>query len=110
MLKYSKYNSVQGGPFNNINRMIDLEVPEGIQLNPSQSFIQLVLHLDGVSETVMNYCVAHAESLVIPYNLDFIRNCSLTGDKVGRLEDVRRVNILRHNLLELSKGTIEKMC
>lgn len=110
MLKYSKYNSVQGGPFNNVNRMIDLEVPEGIQMNPSQSFVQLVLHLDGVSDTVMNYCVAHAESLVIPYNVDFIRNCFLTGDKVGRLEDVRRVNILRHNVLELSKGTIEKMC
>lgn len=110
MLKYSKYNSVQGGPFDNINRMIDLEVPEGIQMNPSQSFVQLVLHLDGVSDTVLNYGVSHAGSLVIPYNIDFIRNCFLTGDKVGRLEDVRRVNVLRHNVLELSKGTIEKMC
>lgn len=110
MLKYSKYNSVQGGPYDNINRMIDLEVPEGIQMNPSQSFVQLVLHLDGVSDVVMNYNVSHANSLVIPYNVDLIRNCWLTGDKVGRLEDVRRVNVLRHNVLELSKGTIEKMC
>jgi hypothetical protein len=110
MLKYSKFNSVQGGPFNNINRMVDLEVPEGIQMNPSQSFVQLVLNLGGTGEVVTNYNIAHATSLIIPYNVDFIKNCFLTGDKVGRLEDIRRVNVLRHNVLELSKGTIEKMC
>jgi hypothetical protein len=110
MLKYSKYNSIQGGPFDNINRMIDLEIPEGVQINPSQCFIQFVVHLDGTSDVIRNYVPKLQGNVVIPYNVDLIRNCSLTGDKCGRLEDVRRVNILNHNILELSKGTIEKMC
>lgn len=111
MLKYSKYNSVQGGPFSNINRMVDLEIPEGIQINPSQSFVQFVVNLDGTSAFgIKNYCPKLTGRKVIPYNVDLIRNASLTGDKVGRLEDIRRVNILNHNILELSKGTIEKMC
>ena len=110
MLKYSRYNSVQGGPFDNVNRMIDLEIPEGIQVNPSQCFVQFVVHLDGTSDVVKNYVPQLQGNLVIPYNFDLIRNCWLTGDKCGRLEDIRRVNVLRHNIQELSKGTIEKMC
>jgi hypothetical protein len=110
MLKYSKYNSVQGGPFDNVNRMIDLEIPEGVQINPSQCFVQFVVHLDGTSDVIRNYVPQLQDNLVIPYNVDLIRNCSLTGDKCGRLEDVRLVRQLSHNILELSKGTIEKMC
>lgn len=116
MLKYSLYNSIQGGPFTTPNnRMIDLEIPEGIQINPSQCFVQFVLHLDGTSDIVKNYCVKFAsndgvENRVIPYNVDLIRNAYLVGSKVGRLEDIRRIGVLSHNILELTKGSIEKMC
>ena len=98
MLKYSKYNSIQGGPFDNVNRMVDLEIPEGVQINPSQCFVQFVVHLDGTSDVLRNYVPRFQDNLVIPYNVDLIRNCSLTGDKCGRLEDVRRANILNHNI------------
>jgi hypothetical protein len=110
MLKYSKYSSVQGGPFTTPNnRMIDLEVPEGIQFNPAQSFIQFILHLDNTSDVVRNYNIFNQNNLSIPFNLDLIRNAYMVGSKVGRLEDIRRCNVLNHNLLELTKGTIEKM-
>jgi len=109
LLKKSKLTSIQGGPFSDINRMIDLDIPEGIQISMKDSFIQLVVSLEGDLEEVHNYNIGIKDSLVIPYNTDLIRNCSLSGSKVGALETTKRVNVLRHNLNELAKGTQEKM-
>jgi hypothetical protein len=110
MLRYSKLNSKQAGPFTTpANRMIDIEVPQGMVCSLADSFIQLVLRLDTTSTVVNNLCLVSQTAELIPMNLDLIRNCSLFGAKVGKLEDIRRVNTLKHNLNTLMKSSEEKL-
>lgn len=110
MFRYSKLNSIQAGPFKTpSNRMIDIEIPEGIVCNMSNCFVQLLLHLDTTATNVVNLCPKSTTSDFINMNVDLIRNCSLTGAKVGRLEDIRRVNVLKHNVNLMSKSTDEKL-
>ena len=111
MMKYVKISSNQGGPFTTPNnRMIDLVIAEGQQVNLSQTYIDLLVTINGRDDTkVQNYCVRHPGNKVIPFNLDLIRNVIMTGDKCGPMENVKRANILNRNIKELSKGSIEKM-
>jgi hypothetical protein len=110
MNSYKLLQSVQAGPFSTVtgNKMIDFAIPEGMVIDPSQCFVQLRVHLDTNTTEVHNMLIRNTNPGLTPFNVDLIRNCSLTGDKCGRLEDVRRVNFLQHNLLELSKSTVEK--
>jgi hypothetical protein len=110
MLRYSKLNSKQAGVFTTpANRMIDIEIPEGMVCSLGESFIQLVLHLDTTSSVIQNLCLKSTTDDLIPMNIDLIRNCSLVGAKVGKMEDIRRVNSLRHNLNTLMKSSEEKL-
>jgi hypothetical protein len=110
MFRYSKLNSVQAGPFKTpSNRMIDIEIPEGVMCNMANSFVQLLLHLETDATNVVNLCHRSTTTNFVNMNLDLIRNCSLMGSKVGRLEDVRRVNVLKHNLNLMSKSSDEKL-
>lgn len=106
--KYSLLNSKQAGPFTNQNRHIEFTVPEGVY-DLSQCFVQLVTRCVSASEQVHNLCLKNATSTLTPKNVDMIRNCWLSGEKVGKLEDVARINVLQSNLLELMKSTSEKM-
>ena len=110
MLRYSKLNSKQAGSFTTpANRMIDIEIPQGMVCNLGESFIQLVLHVDSTSSLIQNICLRSTETDFIPMNIDLIRNCSLVGAKVGKMEDIRRVNTLKHNLNTLMKSSEEKL-
>jgi hypothetical protein len=110
MNSYKLLQSIQAGPFSTVtgNKMIDFQISEGLVIDPSQCFVQLRVHLNTAETEVHNMLIRNTTDGLTPFNVDLIRNCSLTGDKVGRLEDVRRVNFLQHNLLELSKSTVEK--
>ena len=110
MLRYSKLNSKQAGFFTTpANRMIDIEIPQGMVCSLGESFIQLVLHLDTTSSVIQNLCLQSTTADFIPMNIDLIRNCSLVGAKVGRMEDIRRVNSLKHNLNTMMKSSEEKL-
>ena len=110
MNSYKLLQSVQAGPFSTAtgNKMIDFAISEGMVIDPSQCFVQLRVHLNTADTEVHNMLIRNTNPALTPLNVDLIRNCSLSGDKCGRLEDVRRVNFLQHNLLELSKSTVEK--
>ena len=107
--KYSLLNSVQAGSFTNQNRHIDFMIPEGGVYDMSQCFVQLVTRCIPTTDQVFNLCLKNATSSLIPKNVDLIRNCWLSGSKVGRLEDITRVNVLQSNLLEMTKSTSEKL-
>ena len=108
MNKFTLLQSIQAGPFSNSNKMIDFTIPEGMVVDLSQCFVQLRARLETTDPFVHNMIVRNANPALTPFNIDLVRKCSLTGDKVCRLEDIRRVNILQHNLLELTKTTVEK--
>jgi len=106
--KYSLINSLQAGSFTNSNRHINFTIPENMVVDMSQCFIQLVTRCITASSQVANLCLKNSTSVLTPKNVDLVRNCSLTGSKVGKLEDITRVNVLQSNLLELTKSTTEK--
>lgn len=108
MNKYSLLEALQAGPFSNSNRMIDFVIPAGMVVDLSQCFVQLRARLDTTDPHVHNMIVRNNNPALTPFNVDLIRNCSLTADRLGRLEDIRRVNILQHNLLEITKTSAEK--
>jgi hypothetical protein len=108
MNQYKLLQSVQAGPFSNSNKMIDFTIPEGMVIDLSQCFVQLRARLDTTDPHIHNMIVRNVNPALTPFNIDLIRNCSLTADKLGRLEDIRRVNILQHNLLEITKTSAEK--
>lgn len=107
--KYSLLNSLQAGSFTNQNRHIDFTIPEGGVYDMSQCFIQLVTRCITNTDQVHNMCLRNTTTTLTPKNVDLIRNCWLVGSKVGRLEDITRVNVLQSNLLEMTKSTSEKM-
>ena len=106
--KYSLLNSHQAGPFTNQNRIIDFHVPEGVY-DLSQCFVQLVTRILPSTTDVHNFVLRNTTTTLTPKNVDMIRNCWMSGEKVGKLEDITRVNVLQSNLLELMKSTSEKM-
>jgi len=109
--KYVKINSVEGGPFSTpSNRFINIRIPAGGVYDLSKSFVQLVLHLVAPDYTkIYNMCLRSQTENYIPMNLDLIRNCSLTGSLCGKMEDIRRVNVLKHNLNTMSMSSEEKL-
>jgi hypothetical protein len=88
--------------------MIDFVIPAGMVVDLSQCFIQLRARLDTTDPHVHNMIVRNTNPALTPFNVDLIRNCSLTADKLGSLESIRRINFLQHNLLELTKTSAEK--
>ena len=108
MNRYSLLNSVQAGSFTNTNRHIDFLMPEGVY-DMSQCFVQLICRLVTASTEVHNMVLKNTITSITPKNIDLIRNCWLSGDKVGRLEDISRVNVLQSNMFELTKSTSEKI-
>ena len=108
--KYSLNNSLQAGSFTNSNRHINFTIPENMVVDMSQCFIQLVTRCVTATSQVANLCLKNSTSVLTPKNVDLVRNCSLTGSKCGKLEDITRVNVLQSNLLELTKSTTEKAC
>lgn len=109
--KFSLLASHQAGPFYNQNRQIDFTIPEGGVFDMSQCFIQLITRCITDTPQVHNMCLRNTGDIgITPKNIDLVRNCFLTGSKVGKLEDITRVNVLQTNLLELMKSTSEKMC
>ena len=111
MNRYSLLNSHEAGAFTNTNRHINFTIPGNGVYDLSQCFIQLVCRLVTDSTEVHNMVLRNSGSFKItPKNIDLIRNCWLSGSKVGALENVNRVNVLQSNLLEMTKSTSEKMC
>jgi len=109
-------SSQNGGPFTNSNRYIDFDIPANHLIDMSQCFVQLecsitpATQLTTLQEIVNLILVNDPNITVTPMNIDLIKNCSLSSQKKSlRLEDIRKVNVLRHNLLELSQTTSEKL-
>lgn len=110
MNKFELLNSIQGGSFNSQNKMIDFDIPSDMVCNMAQSFVQLTVSLNPQTPSVVhNYILRNTTEALNPFNVSLIRNCFISGEKVGYIEDVRRVNVLSQNMLELRQASGEKM-
>jgi hypothetical protein len=122
MTQFLKINSKQGGPFTVKNNLIDFEIPEDVY-DFSKSYVNVYATIDvdevlptaadddgivgihpfGITDEAQT--ITEADNI---YNIAFVRNCSLKGRKVGRIEDIRRVDILKQNLNEFTLTEDEK--
>lgn len=109
MLRQKLISSVQAGPFSSTtNRIIYIDIPEGV-VSMADSFVVLTTQILNEPTAIMNLCVSiDGSPHVTPFNVDFFRNASLSGSKCGQLENLRRVNVFSHNVMELSKYQAEK--
>jgi hypothetical protein len=102
--------SVQGGPFSKVNRMIDFDIiNDGSFCDMTQSYVQLICEVESSTAGVHNVGVQFTPSAgQALYNVDLIKNCSMSNDKNGRLEDIREIGFLSHTLNEYTKSTSQK--
>ncbi len=110
MLRQKLIQSTQAGPFNATqNRMIDIDLASNQVISMADSFLVFTTRIINPSPSAMNLCVAVGGlPHITPFNVDLIRNASLTSTKLGKLEDRRRINVYSHNVMELSKSQVEK--
>jgi len=113
MLKHTLIPSVQGGPFSNVNRMVDIDIPENHMCDLSQSFVQLECAVEPTGDMagkIVNLCIRNPNNVDLTLmNVDLIKNCNLVSATKGKLEDIRRVNVLAHNLAEMTKSAAKKL-
>ena len=116
MDKIIKLTSRQGGPFNAQQNLCDFDIPADGTYDLSSSYINLEARITGtagVSE-LDNLPAADQRATALAkiaiewqdavnrsfYNIAIVKNCSLSTEQVGTLEDIRRVDILKQNLNE----------
>ena len=121
MDKIIKLTSKQGGPFKKgtSNNLVDFDIPADGTYDFSDSQVNLVGVVSGVVSaeplsgvtgypSAFKVVVNHTEADRSLYNIAMIKNCRMTSELKGSLEDVRRVDILRQNLNEYTLTTDEK--
>lgn len=117
MDKVIKINSKEGGPFSATSNLINFDImPNGVY-DFTDSYVNLVCSIDGVADAdattgvgvynpVVNF--GAADGIRSVYNIAMVKNCSMTSELQGALEDIRRVDILRQNLNEYTLTTDQK--
>lgn len=124
MDKIIKLNSRQGGPFNQQQNLCDFDIPADGTYDLSNSYINLYARTSntaGVS-TYTNMAAADQRSATLAniavdwkdaparsfYNIAMVKNCALSSEQAGVLEDIRRIDILKQNLNEYALSTDQK--
>ena len=112
-------NSNQAGSFSNANKMIDIQIPQGMNVDLSKSYVQLECEIelgadslgsvDGV-EFVHNLCVKSvAFDDYNPCNSELFRNLWIRSAKKGNLVYTPEVGVLSKNLFEMTKTSSAKI-
>mgnify|MGYP003647322531 CR=1 FL=1 len=113
MDKVIKINSVEGGPFTNTQNICQFNIPAGAVYDLEDSYINLNTKIDVVeagkpSVNIMDlqWVTTNADK---PHfqNVAVVKNCRMSCDRKGRIEDIRRVDILKQNLATYSKSQRE---
>lgn len=113
---FVKYQSTQGGAFTAQQNLVDFRVPMSGVYDLSDSFIQFNYDLDvtetsaaggsGVYDFNLNWVTSEGQK---PHfdNVAFIKNAVMDCSSKGRIENIRRVDILRQNMAYYDKTRME---
>lgn len=119
MTQFLKLTARQGGPFSSKFNNMDFDIPEDVY-DFSKSYVNVYGKIDVVEQDLGEnndgitgvYPMSFTnETGVIRdnlYNIALVRNSSLTTARAGRIEDIRRVDVLRQNLNEYTLSDEEK--
>lgn len=118
-----RFQSRQGGPFRSdeqrgLNNLVDFDIPDDAVWDLDNSWVNLYATVDttttgnltGVHNVRLSFnnAVGGADTQRSWYNVALVDNAHMTASNAGRLEDIRRVGILRQNLKEYTMSTSEK--
>jgi len=118
MDQYVKYQSVQGGAFTSSQNLVDFRIPMSGVYDLRDSFINLNCTLDVTDKAAQaavgtaiydfngEWVSADAEKLHFQ-NVACVKNAVLDCAKQGRIENLRRCDILRQNLATYTKTQME---
>lgn len=118
MDKFVKYVSQQSPPFTSTANLIDFVVPASGVYDLHDSYINLNCRAEvtenttaegtGIYNIICNWVTADAEK---PHfeNVAVIKNANMSCNTKGRLENIRRVDILRNNLATYNKSQVEAL-
>lgn len=100
MNRVVKLNSIQSGAFSSTKNLLDFDLPAK-QYDLTKSYLNLVCHLKSTDADpstgagVYNYRVKWGGFNFDAPNVALVKNARLSSDKVGILEDIRRVDSYR---------------
>ena len=111
MDNYIKLNSVNAGPFNRQQNIVEFEIPQGVW-DLRDSYLQYNIPIQTNDPTAapvpVNINWLKDDRTTVLYqkfpNVAIIRDASIVADRKGRIEDIRRVDQLRTNLRSFSKS------
>ena len=118
MDNYIKIPSSQG-TYNAQQNILDFHVPAGSVYNLRDSFIELVCHAESTDNTFasaiysvglrwQNPPVADGDTQTHFANASIVKNCFMSTETRGMVESLRRVDMLRQNLMILGKSQVEE--
>ncbi len=118
MDNYIKIPSSQGS-YNAQQNILDFYIPSGGVYNLRDSFIELVCHAESTDATFadavysiglrwQNPPVADADTQTHFANASIVKNCFMSTETRGMVESLRRVDMLRQNLMILGKSQVEE--
>lgn len=116
MDRITKINSVQGGAFSATQNLVDFIIPKGMVINMKKSHLMVNCDIqndgsEGINNTVLtktSFARGQANCLVSAPIM--IKHCSMEFENVGKVEDIRDVNVLRCNMDQYDKDPIEDVC
>ena len=113
MTSFIKVDSKQDGPFGFGKSRVQLPLSGGEVYDLSKSYINL--NIDFTSQDVDKPDAVAilrfnkvGDSARVNYNSDFIRDVRLRSQNKGMLEEIRDVNVLRHNLNSYTRSVYEE--
>lgn len=117
--KFTKIQSIQNGDFTPTQNRVDFYIPESmgvVSLRDTFVEIQMTPTVNdqnpatgaGIYPLTMKWTLDSTASPPVPIdnhfpNVAVVRNAYLSGERVGQIENVRRVDILRSNLYDYRK-------
>jgi len=118
MDNYIKIPSSQGS-YNAQQNILDFYIPSGGVYNLRDSFIELVCHAESTDATFsdavysvglrwQNPPVADVNTQTHFANASIVKNCFMSTETRGMVESLRRVDMLRQNLMILGKSQVEE--
>ena len=116
MQRITKINSVQGGDFSPTQNLCDFIIPSGMVINMKKS--HLLINCDvqndgsaGINNTgLIKTSLARGEQYGLAAAAIMIKHCSMEFENVGKVEDVRDINVLKSNMDQYESDPIEKVC
>lgn len=104
----------QSAPYTSASSRVNVIVPNNLIIDMDKSYleVQLLIRSDDkeptTGEGVYNFEIFQDSNVEAQYNVALVKNCRLSSDQKGILEETQDVNILRNTLNEMNLTYNEK--